>query len=149
MGRPQDCNKAMELLLRAGELGYAAAYLKIAGAYHIGEGVERDEKKERYYLELAALGGNVDARYFLGVIEDGYDNMDRATKHWMIAARAGDDKSLKKIRECFIKGHASKDDFERALRAHKDSNDETKSAQRESFDAYYPQLCQQMKQHKY
>jgi hypothetical protein len=34
-------------------------------------------------------------------------------------------------------GHATKDDFEKALRAHKDSKDEMKSEQREAAAAFY------------
>ena len=58
--------------------------------------------------------------------------MNRAVKHWMISAGAGHDNSLKNIRACFMNGHATKDDFEKALRAHKEANDEMKSDQREA-----------------
>ena len=51
----------------------------------------------------------------------------------MISAGAGDDKSLSEIRDCFMHGHATKDDFEKALRAHKDAKDEMRSAQREAY----------------
>ncbi|MCO4749833.1 MAG: sel1 repeat family protein, partial [Flavobacteriales bacterium] len=44
MGFPRDFDKAMELWLRAGELGYAASYGSIGNAYKFGEGVERDTK---------------------------------------------------------------------------------------------------------
>ena len=53
----------------------------------------------------------------------------------MISAGAGHDKSLKKIRECFVRVFATKDDFEKALRAHKDSTDEMKSDKRETAAA--------------
>ena len=61
--------------------------------------------------------------------------MDRALKHWTIAVAAGHDTSLKNIRICFLNGHVSKDDFERALRAHKEAADEMKSDQREAAAA--------------
>ena len=54
-------------------------------------------------------------------------------KHWMIAAGAGLDESLTAIRVCYLDdGHATKDDFEKALRAHQASTDEMKSDQREA-----------------
>jgi hypothetical protein len=53
----------------------------------------------------------------------------------MISARAGLDESLKEIRNCFVNGHATKDEFEKALRAHKESKDEMKSDQREAAAA--------------
>ena len=50
-------------------------------------------------------------------------------KHYMIAAGAGKDSSLGAIRQCFMDGCATKDDFEKALRAHKEAKDEMKSDQ--------------------
>ena len=58
-------------------------------------------------------------------------------KHWMIAAGAGYDKSLEAIRDCFMDRHSTKDEFETALRAHKDAVDEMKSDQREAAVAFF------------
>ena len=135
MGLPQDYEKAMELWLRAGELGCAESYRSVGNAYRTGEGVERDMKKAKHYYELAAMGGDVDARHNLGCMEEEAGNMDRAIKHWMISAGAGDDDSLEAIRKCFMKGHVTKDDFEKSLRSHKDANDEMRSEQREAVSA--------------
>ena len=135
MGLPQDCEKAVELWLRAAELGCAIAYYNLSLAYEDGWGVERDMKKAEHYYELAAKGGHVLARHNLGVNEMDAGNMERAVKHWMISAGSGDDKSLEAIRQCFMNGHATKDEFEKALRAHKESKDEMKSEQREAAAA--------------
>jgi TPR repeat protein len=135
-GLPQDYGKAMELWLRAGELGYATAYSKIGYSYFHGHrGVEKDAMKAKHYWELAAMGGDVISRSNLGLLEEYEGNMNRAVKHYMIAAGAGHDGSLEEIRECFMKGHATKDEFEKALRAHKESADEMKSDQREAAAA--------------
>ena len=131
MGLPQDYGKAMKLWLKAGELGCLEAYGKVANAYYNGQGVERDLMKAKHYWELASMGGNTIARHNLGVSENNAGNMDRAVKHWMISAAAGWDNSLKKIRRSFMNGHATKD-FEKALRAHKEANDEVRSDQREA-----------------
>ena len=53
----------------------------------------------------------------------------------MISAAAGDDDSLTAIRECYLVGDATKDDFEKALRAHNDAKDEMKSDQRDAAAA--------------
>ena len=87
-------------------------------------------KKVKHYTELAAIGGNVYARHNLGTSEGKAGNKKRAMKHYMIAAEAGFDKSLETIREYFMLGYATKDDFEKALRAHKEAKDEVKSDQR-------------------
>ena len=54
----------------------------------------------------------------------------------MISAGAGHDESLKGIRQCYMAGHATKDDFEKALRAHKEAQDDMRSDQREEAAAY-------------
>jgi TPR repeat protein len=97
--------------------------------------VERDTKEAKHYWEFAAMEGCVAARYNLGLEESRAGNNDRAAKHWMMAAGAGDDDSLKGIRQCFMKGHATKDDFEKALRAYKEASDEMKSDQRDKAAA--------------
>ena len=137
-GLRQNHNKGMKLWLRAGELGDATAYTNIGNSYCAGTGVERDENKAKYYYGLAAMGGSAAARHNLGNWERRAGNFDRAMKHWMISAGAGLDESLEIIRHLFMNGHATKDYFEKALRAHKEAKDEEKSDQRETaakFDA--------------
>ena len=62
--------------------------------------------------------------------------MDRALKHYMIAAGCGDDESLKHIKEFYMNGYATKDDYAKALRAYQTYVDEIKSNQREEAAAY-------------
>ena len=75
------------------------------------------------------------ARHNLGALEWNAGNVKRAMKHWMISAGGGDDDSLHEIRDCFMHGHGTKDDFEKALRTHKEAKDGTKSEQREAAAA--------------
>ena len=75
----------------------------------------------------------MDARHNLGVDEADTGNMNRAVKHWMISAGAGFDGSLTNVRQCFMDGYATKDDFEKALRSHKEAKDEMKSHQRDAI----------------
>jgi TPR repeat protein len=132
---PQDREKAMELWLQAGELGCTSAYHNIAVAHIEGLGVERDETIAKHYWELAAMGGDAFARHNLGISEENANNMNRAVKHWMISAGSGFDESLKPIRAGFLKGYVTKDEFEKALRAHQASKDELTSDQREAATA--------------
>ena len=132
VGLRQNHKKAMKFWFRAGELGFARAYNNLGYSYQNGEGVEKDEKKAKYYWELAAMGGSITARHNLGVLECDSGNMDIAMKHYMIAAGAGYDNSLKEIRQMLLRGYATKDEFERALRAHKEAVDEMKSVQRDA-----------------
>ena len=140
MGLPQNYKKAMKLWLRAGELGCAMAYNNLGASYEIGRGVVRDEKKANHYYALAAMGGNAMARHNLGAAEYNAGNMNRAVQHWMISSAAGLDDSLSAVRKCFMHGYATKDDFEKALRAHKDAKDEMKSEQRDAAVAASAQI---------
>ena len=131
-GLPQDRDKALEMFHQAGELGSNPAYHNIGNAYDSGRGVEKDEKKANYYWKLAAIRWHAGSRYNLGCIEEeDAGNMVRALKHYMIAAGCGHDKSLKEIREFYVNGHATKDDYAKALRAHQKYIDGIKSAQRD------------------
>ena len=134
-GLPQDYTKALELYLRAGELGYTEAYCFVGYAYETGDGVEVDEKKAKHYWELASMRGNVNARYNLGVAEHNAGNLDRALKHWMISARDVHAKSLNEIKELYSKGHATKEDYMEALQSYQTYLGEIKSVQRDKAAA--------------
>jgi TPR repeat protein len=134
-GLPQDRAKALELWHRAAKLGNATSYYSIGAAYYEGNGVERDETKAKHYMELAAMGGVVAARYNLGLHEWRTGNIDRALKHFMIAVGMGQSNSLEKIKQMFMDGDAMKDDYAKALRAYQSNLIEIKSAQRDQAAA--------------
>ena len=139
-GYPQDYTKALELWHQAAELGYAGAYCNIGYAYEVGgEGVEVDKKKAEHYFELAAMGGDVDARHNLGNNEMKTGNIDRALRHYMIAVRSGQSNSLGMIKHFYSSGHATKDDYTEALQSYQLYLGEIKSDQRDkaaAFDAH-------------
>ena len=136
-GFPQDYDKAFELFVRAGELGCAKAYCNVGCAYEIGRGAEINKKKANHYCVLAAIRGNVYARYNLGNNEQRAGNMNRALKHYMIAAEGGKPDSLKEIQELYTNGHATKEDYATALRAYQAYLVEIKSPQRDKAAAAY------------
>ena len=135
-GLPQNYEKAFELWHRSGELGNVSAYYCIGYAYDRGVGVGHDMTKAKHYYELAAIGGDEYARYNLGWLEEDAGNMSRELKHLMIAAGCGHDLPLKKIRELYMNGHATKDDYAKALQSYQRYVDEIKSAQRDEAAAY-------------
>ena len=130
-------HKALELWHRARELGNTAAYCSIGTAYIHGHGVEWDEKKAMHYWELAAMGGDQNARYNLGSAEGRAGNHGRAIKHFMIAVRSGDNVTLKqKIKQLYSKGYAAKDDYAKALKAYQAYLSEIKSDDRDKAAAF-------------
>jgi len=134
-GFEQDYTKTLELCHQAGELGYVNAYNNIGNAYETGNGVEVDKKKGVHYYELAAIRGDVTARYNLGATEQNLGNYDRALKHYMIAVRGGKSNSLKQIKNLYTNGHATKDDYMEALQSYQAYLDEIKSDQRDKAAA--------------
>ena len=62
--------------------------------------------------------------------------MSIALKHYMIAVGLGDNDSLKKIREFYVNGDATKDDYAKALRTNQKYIDGIKSAQRDAAAAF-------------
>ena len=139
-GLTQDHAKALELWHQEAELGSAKSYYNIGNAYYNGDGVERDEGKAVYYTELAAMGGYMGARHNLGGLEYRSGNLDRALKHFMIAAGGGYYDSLENIKRMFMNGEAMKDDYTKALQVYQAYLNEIKSVQRDeaatAFEGY-------------
>jgi len=144
-GFVQDHDKALELWYKAGELGHAESYYNIGCAYDNGRSLEVDKKKAKQYYELAAIKGSVMARFVLGNMEERGGSMDRAIKHYMIAIRGGGkdfpfwfrvrydskDDPLQAVGWLYLDGHATKDDYDKALEADQAYLDEIKSDQRD------------------
>jgi len=80
--------------------------------------VNRDKEKATHYWKLAAMGGSVEARYNLGCEEANLGNLNRRLKHFMIAVKDGCNKSLKNIKILYSDGHATKDEYAKALRSY-------------------------------
>ena len=133
-GLQKDTKKGMELYRRASERGSVSASASLGDLYFGREGVGKDMEKATYYFRLAAMGGHIEARHNLGVFEAEAHNYDLAFRHLMISAMGGCDDSLKSIKVGYTSGHVSKDDFEKALRAHQVSKDVMEaSKQRDPF----------------
>jgi tetratricopeptide (TPR) repeat protein len=130
-----DYRSAFEYLSKAAELGDMSAHYELSFMYRDGQGVEKDKKNELYHLEAAAIGGHPKARHNLGCAEWNNGEIDRAVKHWIIAANLGGDASLHSLKLGYMEGIVSKEDFAAALRAHQAAVDATKSPQREEAGA--------------
>ncbi len=123
--------KAFEYYTKAAKLGDVDSHYRLADLYLHGQGVEKDEGKATYHLEEAAIKGHPDARSNLAIAEWQNGNIERAVKHWIIAAAQGNDGSIKVLMDVFKAGSVSKEDLTAALRAHQAAVDATKSLQRE------------------
>ena len=127
-----DYTTAVEYWTRAAALGDALAHYELSCLYYTGEGgVEKDEKRALHHAEKAAIGGYPRARHNLGSIEGKKGRVDRAVKHYIIAASLGLDHSLDTLRALYKDGDVSKEDFSAALRGYQTAIEATKSPQRE------------------
>ena len=136
MGLPQDGAKSSGLYLKAGELGCADGYHNLGTSYYAGMGVEVDMKKATQYWELAVMDGSVESRHNLGILEGKAGNDHRAMKHFLLAASVGYKYSLDAVKQGFMNGHASKDQYANALREYQKSHEEIKSDARDKAQAY-------------
>ena len=131
-----DYETAFKYFIKAAELGDTSAHYNLSCLYRDGEGVEKDEKKQVYHLEEAAIAGHHLARHNLGCDDADNGRYERAKKHFIIAANLGCNDSLKCLRQLHADGHASKDDYAAALRAYQAAVDATKSADREKAEEF-------------
>ena len=130
-GMPQNYQKANELYLKAGELGCADGYHNLGILYSTGRGVGIDKKKAKHYFELAAMAGDLSARHNLAGVEAEAGNYQRSMKHSILAAKAGYEESMDQVKQCYIRGFVTKDEYANTLRAYQKSLDEMKSDERD------------------
>ena len=127
---------ALEYYTKAAELGEAVAHCQLGYMYWFGRGVERDEEKGVYHYDKAAIGGHPDARYNLGCVEHYNGNMERAVKHFIIAANLGHEGSMKALWGHYSAGDITKEELEVTLRTHQAAVDSMKSPGREEVEAW-------------
>ena len=132
-GLKKDVARAVELYERAAELDSKDAHFRLGLLYYQGTNVEKDTAKALGHYEAAAMRGHVPARNNLGCEEANAGNFDLALQHWMISVKMGQDKSLDSIKEMFMKGLATKDDYAEALREYQSAVEEMRSTERDEF----------------
>ena len=130
-----DYTAAFEYWTRAVALGEVHAHYQLSCLYRKGEGVDKDEEKELHHLEKAAIAGHPKARHNLGCFEGRNGQYNRAVKHYIIAAKLGENDSLKCAKDMYKAGHVKKEDFAAALRGHHAAVVAMKSPQREKATA--------------
>jgi hypothetical protein len=93
----------------------------------------RAMKKAKFHYEAAAMAGDEVARNNLGCAEAQSGNMERAIKHWTIAASAGDHNAMHQLTILFQHGALSRDQIDSFLIAYNDSCAEMRSEARDTY----------------
>ncbi len=131
-----DHGAAVEYWKKAAELEEIRSHYELSCLYGEGNGVKKNEEKAVYHAEQAAIGGHPDARYNLGCTEGDNGNIERAVKHFIIAANLGCETSMKELWSEYKDGNITKEELEATLRTHKVAIDATKSPEREAAEAW-------------
>jgi TPR repeat protein len=128
---PQDSKKAIELCTKAADLGSILAHRSLGECYYRGTVTTKDVKKAKHHFEIAAMKGDSSARHNLGAYEiEQRKDLQRAYRHFLIAAKDGFDDSMKAVTDGYKRGYVTKSELEDTLRAYQRSLDEMKSEQR-------------------
>ena len=117
--------------------GHAESYNNIGVAYFHGQGVGVNMKKAKHYYELAAMGGHDKARNSIGRTEAQLGNSNKALKHWTIASRGGNSRSVVNVKMLYLEGNATKEDYTKAVQSYQAYLREVKSDQRDEAAAAY------------
>ncbi|EJK71552.1 hypothetical protein THAOC_06988, partial [Thalassiosira oceanica] len=96
----------------------------------------QDNAKAVELFEKAAMQGHAESRFNLGNHEALRGNHDRAVRHFLISAKMGCEDSVEIIKEAFMRGFATKEQYAEALKGYQDAVDETKSRDRHQAKAY-------------
>ena len=91
-----------------------------------------DLKKAKFHYEAAAMAGNDNARYNLGYDEYHAGNVERAVKHWKIAASSGHHKAMNNLIQLFKRGIGSRDPIDSILIEYNKSCVEMRSEARDN-----------------
>ncbi len=143
--RAGDYDKALKYWTKAAESGNAEAYYKLGLLYDLGEVVEKNKEKAIYHYEKAAIGGHPLARHNLACCEVENGNIERAVKHFTIAAKLGDDVSMKTLLPLYQQGYITKEEYGATLRTHQAAVEAMKSSQRETAYAFLAKIEQKRK----
>jgi hypothetical protein len=92
-------------------------------------------KKAKFHLEAAAMAGHEGARNHIGYLEFlQFNNTDRAIKHWIIAASAGEYLAMNALRSCFENDiDIDRESLDSTLTAYNTSCGEMRSEARDAF----------------
>ena len=131
LGLPKDMRKAVELWTEASELRSVGALYSLGNAYCDGNGVQENEAKGIEFYKKAVLQGHVESRYQLGCCEGRKGNHGRAVRHFLISAKMGLNDSVENIKDLFMDGLATKEQYAEALKGYQDAVEEMKSHDRD------------------
>ena len=126
--------KCIHLLREAADLGCPVAQYKLGNYYDNGEmGLKENVEEARKYDEKAAEGGNVVARYSLGITDGRNGNDVAAMRHFRLSASGRYRKPMNALIVCFEVGLLHHRDLFETIRVFYRSRGEMRSDDRDKY----------------
>ena len=136
-GTAKDYLKALDCFIRAVELGSPEACTGIGDSYLVGSGVSANNERAALFWRVGALRGSIISRHNIGVHKyHTFGNHEIGIRHWKIAAEAGYQRSLNRLKSIYNdkepgKEFISKDYLESTYRSCHEAQMEVKTEERE------------------
>ena len=131
----QSDTRALEMYIRAAELGHAQAYAHIGHCYDQGSAVEEDVPKSIEFFEVAAKKESIRAYRWIAEFHGINGDNKKGFEYLNVAASAGCQKALNTLMKLYEITYElkllSKDDLAKTLRAHQASLNDLKSKDRD------------------
>ena len=128
----QSDTKALQMYIRAAELGDASAYGLIGTYYQEGILVEQNKSKAIEFYEVAAKkGAHLLAHRSLARFHGSNGDARKSIEHLKVVASAGNKKSMDDLMKAYKNKLLSKEDLSKTLRAYQTSSNETRSKDRD------------------
>ena len=128
----QSDTKALEMFIRAAELGHANAFEKLGYHYQCGIAVEQNISKAMEFYEVGAKKGSVNAHGMLAIFQERIGNINEGIEHKKVLASAGDQDSMDGLMKMYKGKLLSKEDMTITLRAFQASSHAMKSKDRDA-----------------
>ena len=97
-------------------------------------------KNAKFHYESAAMAGHETARFNIGLMECESGNMERAIKHWTIAASAEQYCDMHHLRTFFEQGVVSRESIDSILSAYNKSCAEMRSEARDAIIQFMKEM---------
>ena len=140
--RAKDELKGLSYIFKSCELGHPSACFRVAACSMFGMSLPIDRERARLFFQVGALRGGILSREYIGRIEYSSGNYELGMRHWKIAAEAGSQASLDRLKEVYNNGDKEpgnafimKDDLDRIYRTCHKAQEEVKSEEREKHYA--------------
>ena len=127
----QSNTRALEMYIRAAELGDTEAFGNIGLAYELGDVVEQNISKSLEFYEVSAKKGSLVAHKHLASFLGNKGDILESIQHLKITACAGDKHSMDYLMEVYKDNLLSKEELTKTLHAFQKCTNNMKSKDRD------------------